>query len=712
MSLSLLLFMDTATIHGSPGLAVFGVLFLAICTMMSLHLLATRSEQAGTRRKIDTLGPVVLFSFGVLGSYTTTFLSLPTALEPGFHPLILSLGLVIGVLTAYTGMSLIDTTEANLPRSALAGGTVALGLWATFYCILESMLIIPDLEYDPVLSVSALGITALICSAAFVTFPRTHGPERTVLIAALLMIGGIVTLYAIALPSVTVLPRSRSLVYIHKLDRETMGILIAITASVIGIALYSICVLLRWLTHNNAPHSSPEQSGQKTEEEQQPTSLGGRASFESRLERAITRAHRSGRQTAVLLLRIDGPALSETNRNQTLHPCLPDALGASLTLCLRTRDSLSDFGNNRFAILAEDLVDAAEAGALAGRILDCLNDAATANSNDCDITGAIGIAVCPDDGSTAQELLNRAETAMLSITESGSQSYAFFTPEMNAGNPDMLSLPHLLRLAVRHRQFRLLLQPKYRSEDNSIVGAEALLRWNHPSRGMLAPVHFIGLAEHLGIMPEIDSWVAREACRILKRWQSMGAPFDTLDLSINARPHLFNEETYAAMLEKTLKETGINPARLLIEIAAMHREDNTQSPEDTAAALRSLGVGVALEHFGTGWSSLAYLCTVAAREVKVDRALLQNLSPGSNAEKVMQSILSLIHTLNMKAVVEGVETLGMAEHLRSLGVNALQGYAFGQPCPPNVFETTVFETTRRLKQGKPSEDNTSSPGSR
>jgi EAL domain-containing protein (putative c-di-GMP-specific phosphodiesterase class I) len=116
-------------------------------------------------------------------------------------------------------------------------------------------------------------------------------------------------------------------------------------------------------------------------------------------------------------------------------------------------------------------------------------------------------------------------------------------------------------------------------------------------------------------------------------------------------------------------------------------------------------VGVALEHFGTGWSSLAYLCTMAAREVKVDRALLQNLSPGSNAEKVMQALLSLIQALNMKAVVEGVETLGMADHLRSLGVNTLQGYALGQPSPPNVFEATVLESARRLKQGRPSEGN-------
>lgn len=702
MTPSLLLFLDSHAVNSSPGLALFATLFLVLCTVASFSFLATRPKQ-GKGRTLHTLAPSLLFGFGVLGGYTTALLALPTYLEPGFHPLVLVLGLLASSLSVFIGTTLSDTAERNLPQSILAGSIVGTGLWATFYCILESMLIIPALEYSPAFSVGALIVTSLICSAAFIMLPRTDGPEKTLLVSGILMSAAVLVMFAWGLPSVTIPQGSRSLAYIHKFDSQTMGVLVAIAVSVGGIILYSTCVFTRWITGDRT--SARQEHDTASDINTAHADLDNRAPFESRLERAMTRTRRSGRQMAVLLLKIDGANLSDPMGKSSQNPILPGTLGASLALCLRTRDALSEFGENRFAIIAEDLVDAAEAGSLAGRMLDCLNDATTTDTSETNITGSIGIAVCPDDGSTVKELMSRAETAMLSIVETGKSGYAFFAPEMNAGNPDMLSLPHLLRLAVRHRQFRLLLQPQYRSDDNSIIGAEALLRWNHPSRGMLAPVHFIGLAEQLGIMPEIDSWVAREAYRILKRWQSMGAPFDTLELSVNARPHLFKDETYAAMLGTLLKETNINPSRLLIEIPAVVTENHIQTPEETADALRSLGVGVALEHFGTGWSSLAYLCTMAAREVKVDRALLQNLSPGSNAEKVMQALLSLIQALNMKAVVEGVETLGMVDHLRSLGVNTLQGYALGQPSPPNVFEATVLESARRLKQGRSSEGN-------
>lgn len=701
MSPSLLLFLDSHTVNSSPGLALFAMLFLVLCTAASFNFLATRPNQ-GKGRTLHAMAPALLFGFGVLGGYTAALLALPTYLEPGFHPLVMVLGLLASSLSVFIGISISDTAEGNLPQGILAGSIVGAGLWTTFYCILESMLTVPELEYSPAFAAGALAVTSLICSAAFIMLPRTDGPERTLLLSGILMSAAVLVMYAWGLPSVTIPQKSHSLVYIHKLDRQTMGVLVAIAMSVGGIILYSVCVFTRWLTGMQASARTEHDTDDAH------TSLDNRIPFERRLVRAIARTHRSGRQMAVLMLKIDGLTSPGTTGKSNQHPVLPETLGASLALCLRTRDALSQLGENRFAIIAEDLIDAAEAGALAGRLFDCLDDVTAADTSEADITGNIGIAVCPDDGNTATELLSRAETAMLSITETGKNSYVFFDPEMNASNPNMLSLPHLLRLAVRHRQFRLLLQPQYRSDDNSIIGAEALLRWNHPSRGMLAPVHFIGLAEQMGIMPEIDSWVAREACRILKRWQSMGAPFDILELSINARPHLFKDETYAAMLSNLLKETSINPSRLLIEIPSVVTENQIQTPEEIADDLRSLGIGVALEHFGTGWSSLAYLCTMAAQEVKVDRSLLQNLSPGSNAEKVMQALLSLIHTLNMKAVVEGVETLGMADHLRSLGVNTLQGYALGQPSPPNVFEATALESARRLRQGRPSEGNTPS----
>ena len=274
--------------------------------------------------------------------------------------------------------------------------------------------------------------------------------------------------------------------------------------------------------------------------------------------------------------------LEGSRRGQEKEEAFFKALVANITLCMRSRDTVCRVQNHTFSLMAEDLADASEATHVASRIMDCIQDAATAVALDGQIAGKIGISVYPDDGTDIDSLISRAETAMQSVQDKIGNACAFFDPEMNIAQPEMLSLPHLLRLAIKYRQFRLLLQPQYSAEDNQIIGAEALLRWNHPTRGMLAPVHFIGIAEKIGLMPDIDTWVAHEACRFVKRWQSLGAPFDTLDLSLNARPHLFVDGTYASMLRRLLKETQVNPARLLLEIPAFATSENGQTVESVA----------------------------------------------------------------------------------------------------------------------------------
>lgn len=654
----------------------------------------------------------LLLGLGVWAGYLAGLMALPWPVEEidlGVHALFLVLTLVVSVSTTFYGFSLMAWSQSHaFSRGGLSGLLIGLGFGLIFYGVLESLLLTPHITYNWVHICGGLFTTTLIMVVSMSITPRIEETAFAPYIGALLAGFASLNMYVWGILSVS-FSDSR----LHLLPANGTFDSSASQALVIGCALVAFATVYgafravccsrtsgyvpRWFT--SSPHRTTIDPH---------TGLKDYNFFRERLEQTLQRHQRSDRQFALLLLDIEGVELLEgSRRGQEKKEALLKALVANIVLCMRSRDTVCRVRGHTFALMAEDLVDASEASHVASRIMDCIQDAATAVALDSQVSGKIGVSVYPDDGTNIGDLLSRSETAMVSVRDKIGNTCAFFDPEMNIAQPEMLSLPHLLRLAVKYRQFRLLLQPQYNADDNQIIGAEALLRWNHPTRGMLAPVHFIGVAEKIGLMPEIDSWVAHEACRLVKRWKSLGAPFDTLELSINARPHLFTHGTYASMLRRLLKETKVNPARLLLEIPAFSTSENGQTVEEVAESLKKLGVGVVLENFGTGLASMVFLQSVTAREVKIDRSLLENLSPGSDAEKVLQALLDLTQALNMKAVVEGVETSNMVEHLRRLGFNAFQGYALGQPCPSDVFETTVLDTNRKRRQ---EHDRRSSPG--
>jgi EAL domain-containing protein (putative c-di-GMP-specific phosphodiesterase class I) len=293
------------------------------------------------------------------------------------------------------------------------------------------------------------------------------------------------------------------------------------------------------------------------------------------------------------------------------------------------------------------------------------------------ISASIGIAMFPDDGTSARELMMHADAAMYHVKDQGRNGYGFFEASMNLGAHEHLALVQDLRMALSRDELMLHFQPQLKAPNGPLLGVEALLRWQHPDHGLIMPDEFIPLAEGNGLIIEIGDWVLDEACRQLAKWHGEGHEVPTMAVNLSA-----TQFRYAGLPDKvrdTLRRHGLAPGALTLEVTestAMH------DPEHSLLILQELadiGVHISIDDFGTGYSSLMYLKKLPASELKIDRGFIKDLSKGSEDEAIVAAIIALGKTLNLNIIAEGVETQQQQELLTQLGCTSLQGYHLGRP---------------------------------
>ena len=404
-----------------------------------------------------------------------------------------------------------------------------------------------------------------------------------------------------------------------------------------------------------------------------------------------------GHQSADKVLRLLANALSELIRTEDtlglyVRPGLdPDSTARHASI----HDSVvSRVGGDEFVILLPELRDRLAAGSVANRILQQLERPFVLGDAQVFVTASIGIATFPADGTSAEELLRNADTAMYHAKQQGKSSYQYYSGEMNAASMKRLRVENGLRQALDTGGFELHYQPQFEIATRRIIGAEALLRWRDRDGRCIYPGTFIGIAEDSGLILRIGEWVIREACRQARAWQDAGLP--PIPISVNVSPMQFRRQDLVGLIGSALREHGLSSAVLHVEITESSLMNEREGATQALHELREMGVQVALDDFGTGYSSLSYLRSFPVDMVKIDGSFIARMQEDEKTTAVIQAIINVARVLGMKVLAEGVEQQAQFDHLHSLGCDFVQGHYTGSPLVPGELASLLARSQRKV----------------
>jgi diguanylate cyclase (GGDEF)-like protein/PAS domain S-box-containing protein len=417
------------------------------------------------------------------------------------------------------------------------------------------------------------------------------------------------------------------------------------------------------------------------------TGLPNRMLLNDRVTQAIAMAPRHLKKVAVLFLDLDGFKHINDSLGHPIGDKLLQSIAKRLVGCVRNSDTVSRQGGDEFVVLLSE-VDQTESTAItARRMLQAVAGAHSIDHHDLHVTTSIGVSVYPDDGRDAETLIKNADTAMYQAKENGRQSYQFFKPAMNVRAVERQFLEEGLRRALERREFALHYQPKVSLRTGEITGAEALLRWTHPTRGLVSSAHFIPVAEECGLILPISKWVLREACEQAQTWIDAGLPLGSMAVNVSAME--FRNENFLRGVFTTLEETGLDPKLLELELTESVLMKHAESSEAILKTLRLQGVQVAVDDFGTGYSSLSYLRKFPIDALKIDQSFVRQITTSPDETSIVTAIISMGRSLKLRVVAEGVETRAELAFLQAHECDEAQGYYFSRPVPPREFVRLV-----------------------
>jgi diguanylate cyclase (GGDEF)-like protein len=417
------------------------------------------------------------------------------------------------------------------------------------------------------------------------------------------------------------------------------------------------------------------------------TGLPNRVLLDDRLAQAMAQADRDKRSFALMVCDLDRFKLINDSLGHRAGDELLQEVARRLSAVARTADTVARFGGDEFVLVGSSLADAEDAMQMAARAIEALRAPVRIAGIDVHASPSIGIALYPEDGASIEALLAHADAAMYAAKHQGRGSVQRYMPGMHAGTEDRVQMESELHQAIELKQFELHYQPKVDTRTGVVRSAEALIRWVHPSRGLVSPAEFIPLAEECGLIGTIGEWVIREACRQARAWQEEGVP--SLRISVNLSASQFRQVGLVDSIRRALDDVGLLARYLEVELT----ESAVMSdPEQSVAILEQLsamGVLVSVDDFGTGYSSMSYLRRFPIDKLKIDRVFINEIASRPEDASIVRAIVSLAHSLNLKVVAEGVETPAQLDFLKTAGCDEYQGYHYSRPLPADQFQRLI-----------------------
>ena len=420
------------------------------------------------------------------------------------------------------------------------------------------------------------------------------------------------------------------------------------------------------------------------------TNLPNRTLLQDRLSQAIVTANRNDSRIAILFLDLDGFKHINDSLSHAVGDRLLQLVAKRLLAAVRTSDTVCRLGGDEFVISLSEVAHEGDAGVKAGKILSALSAPFEMEQITLRVTASVGVTTYPEDGRSAELLIRNADLAMYQAKEKGRNNYQFFEKGMNVRAVERQAIEGDLRCALERDEFVMHYQPKIDLKTGEITGVEALLRWQHPVRGLVGPMQFISVAEDCGLMLPIGKWVLRESCRQAKAWQDSGLPL--IEMAVNVSSVEFRNEEFLEGISTILKETGLEPRYLELELTESVLMQHAEFSVPVLQKLKAMGLRLAIDDFGTGYSSLSYLRQFPIDTLKVDQSFIHEIHADTDEATIISAVINMGCRMKHRVIAEGIETAEQLAFLRAHGCDEGQGYYFARPMPAE-------ETAKLLEMG-------------
>jgi diguanylate cyclase (GGDEF)-like protein len=421
------------------------------------------------------------------------------------------------------------------------------------------------------------------------------------------------------------------------------------------------------------------------------TKLPNRELFLERLGVAVSKAHRTKLPVAIAILNLDNFRKINDCLGHRVGDELLRAISTRLTAGLRDYDTIAHLGSDEFSIIFPEIRHMNDLGVVAGKLCGLLHQPCSVDGNDIVITASIGISVFPNDGDDAELLIQHADAAMHQAKNKGRDGYQFYAKDLTEKAHERLSLEFDLRRVLEREELVLHYQPKVDMRSGAVMGAEALMRWNHPHRGMIPPDQFIGIAEDTGLIVGMGTWALMNACSVARAWNDRSTR--PLKMAVNVSSRQIYGGDLCSTVQAALEITGCRPEWLELEITESLLLGSHEDIRGNLRTLHELGVTIAIDDFGTGFSSLNYLTLFPISTLKIDRTFVRSIGQNEQMASLIRTIATLGHSLKMELVAEGVETEAQADFLRDVDCQLAQGWLYGRPVPQALFEERLAPAT-------------------
>lgn len=402
------------------------------------------------------------------------------------------------------------------------------------------------------------------------------------------------------------------------------------------------------------------------------------------LEQSIFSAIEHDETLAVMFLDLDRFKRINDTMGHASGDELLQEVSKRLLQCLDPDDLVALWGGDEFAIILRGVREKTLVSAKAGKILEEINKPVVIDGQQLTVTGSIGISLYPEDGTDYYTLLKNADTALYYAKEQGKNDLYFYSPSMNKDHYENLMMENRLRIAIKENEFVLYYQPQFNIRTGSIFGMEALLRWHNPEEGIISPAHFIAVAEETDLIVPIGEWVLRTACQQNKAWQDAGYPPNRISVNLSAKQFL--QKNLVEAVKQILNETGLSPEWLELEITESIAMKDVELTVQVLKELRKMGVQIAIDDFGIGYSSLNHIKRFPINTLKIDQSFIRDVTENPDDAAIVSSIITLAHSLKLNVIAEGVETREQVAFLSRKNCDRMQGYFFGKPIPAEQIE--------------------------
>ncbi len=684
----------------SYWLVLLSIIVAIFASYTALDLATRITASKGRSAKFWLIGGAFSMGMGIWSMHFIGMLAFSLPVPMGYDVPVTLLSLLIAGVVSYFALYTVTRTTLSGKNLFIGGVLMGLGIGAMHYTGMAAMEMFPPIQYEPWLLVASIMIAIVASHAALWIAFNLRGNDKWMmyakLVSAVIMGFAITGMHYTGMAAARFAPDSICLTG-ASVDNSWMA------GTIAGFTFLILCVTLVlsiYDAHMASKTARMAASLKQANEELQLmalqdglTKLPNRVLLEDRLGQAIAHAQRSRSLCAVLFVDLDRFKAVNDSLGHFVGDELLKGVASRLRSAVRTADTVSRLGGDEFVVVLGELAQADDAAKITVNILETLSQPFRVLAHELVITPSIGISLYPHHGTSVRVLINHADAAMYAAKRSGRNSFQFFTEEMSTFMPERLQLENEMRGALVRREFEVHYQPTVNIDTGETIGMEALVRWRHPQKGLLAPAEFVPLAEETGLIIPIGNWVLQEACRQNKAWHDKGLLRARVAVNISALQ--FGQQNLLDTVAQALRKSGLAPQYLELEITESALMQKAAEAIVTLEQLAGMGVHISIDDFGTGYSSLSYLKRFPIHTLKIDRSFIRDISENADDAAIVSAIIAMAHHLRLKVVAEGVETKDQLRHLRLLGSDEYQGYYRSMPLPAEDFERMLASPPRR-----------------